>query len=129
MSTRVEYRGRVFDENTDFVAEVRDAVKGYGPSWLRSDLPHPWAVADWGEAFTGTVLHERLADAALQVIETGTRAEAEIGSVLPYEDAPNAVDRALAVLEREPDRFGREPRAFATVIWKLVSKKLLPPKK
>lgn len=56
MKTTVEYRGRIFDENSDLLAEVRDAVKGYGPPWLRSDLPQPWAVADWGQAFAGTEL-------------------------------------------------------------------------
>lgn len=122
MKTTVEYRGRIFDENSDLLAEVRDAVKGYGAPWLRSDLPQPWAVADWGQAFAGTALHERLADAALTVIETGNRDEAETASVLPYEDAPNAVARVVSVLEREPERFGSEPRAVATVIWKLASK-------
>ncbi len=121
-ATRVEYRGRVFDEGSDFAAEVRDAVKGNGPSWLRSDLPHVWAVADWGEAFHGTGLRERLADAALSVIETSECAEAEMASVLPYEDAPNAPSRVLAMLEREPERFGRNPRDVATVLWKLANK-------
>lgn len=122
MTARVEYGGRTFDESTDFVAEVRDAVTGYGPSWLRTDLPHAWAVTDWGEAVkaASSVLAARLAEATMTVIETGTREQAEIASVLPFLDATDGVRRALDVFERDPDRFGREPRAHAMVLWKVL---------
>ena len=118
----VQYRDRVFDEKTDFLAEVREAVRGMGPAWLRTDLPHPWAVSDWAQAFEGSPLAERLSDAALTVMETATVAEAQIASTLPYENARDAIPRALALWERVPDRFGAGGRAHAYVLWKLLQK-------
>jgi hypothetical protein len=120
MTSRVEYRGRVFTENSDFVDEVRDAVRGHGASWLRTDLPLPWSISDWGESFSGTELRDKISDAALTIMETGTRDEAELASVLPFEHGSDAVARVLAILEREPSRLGQEPRALAMAIWRLL---------
>jgi len=118
VTARVEYGGRVFDEDTDFLVELRAAVKASGPSWLRADLPHPWAITDWGEAVAAApVLAARLAEAAMALIESGTRDEAELASVLPYEKATDGVARALAVFERDRERFGRTPGAHAMVLW------------
>lgn len=121
--TRIDYHGRTYDDATDFLAELREAVStGAGPSWLRSDLPLPWALSDWSESLKGTSLEAKLADAALTVLETGTLGQAEAVTGLPFELAPRAVDRVLDVLEREPARLGSDPRAIPSVLWRLLQR-------
>ena len=46
-----------------------------------------------------------------------------MASVLPYEDAPNAPSRVLsAMLDVEPERFGRNPGDLAGVLWRATNK-------
>lgn len=121
--TRIEYHGRTYDDATDFLAELRHAVStATGPSWLRSDLPLPWALSDWAGALKGTPLESKLGDAALTVMETGTPQQAEAVTGLPFELAPQAVDRVVRILDHDPSRFGSDPRAIPSVLWRLLQR-------
>jgi hypothetical protein len=124
MSTRIEYQGRMYDDQTDFLAELREATRygATGPSWLRSDIPLPWALSDWAEALKGTPLETKIADAALTLIETGTAEQGEAASGLPIELAPSAVDRVRAILERDPKQLGSGARSVPGVLWRLLQR-------
>lgn len=123
--TRVDYCGRMYDEHTDFLSELREATRNApvsGPSWLRSDLPLPWALTDWAQALKGTPMEQRLADAALKLIETGTVEQAEAVAGLPFELADNAIERVLEILRREPMRLGSDPRSIPSALWRLLQR-------
>lgn len=121
--TRIVYHGRTYDDATDFLSELRAATRApTGPSWLRSDLPLPWALSDWAEALKGTPLEFKIADAALTVMETGTPEQAEVVMGLPFELAPRSVQRVLRILDCEPSRFGSDPRSIPSVLWRLLQR-------
>lgn len=114
---------QLFDESTDWLAFLRSAAnRPAAAHGLRDDLETPIALSALASDCEGTPLEEALADAALKLIESGTRLEMDTVRRLPYEKAPNAFDRLLRALETTPDRFAHEGWR-ASVFWKLFQMK------
>jgi hypothetical protein len=104
--TSLVYEGQRFDDATDWIAFVRDAINARSTYGLRSDVPDiKSALSQLGEDLKGTALAAAYRNALLRLIETGT--QWEIGQIrgLPYAEAPGAPNRILALLEDQRDRF------------------------
>jgi hypothetical protein len=121
--THVESQGRHYSEHVDFVAELREAIAdGRGAPWLRYDVPDLYAALhEWASPIVSSDLGPRFVDAVLTFIETAPVELARYAAGLPWESAPNAVERAATVLEREPARFG-DARGIAGALWTLFAK-------
>jgi len=111
--------GQVFDESTDWLEFLRTAAnRPAAARGLRDDVETPIAVSALASEFEGTQLEEALADAALKLIESGTQTEMDTVRRLPYDKAPNAFNRLLRALEKNPERFAHEGWR-ASLFWKL----------
>jgi len=121
----VESGGRSYDHNTDFLKELYATIgeKGGGSPWLRQDLPSlSAALYEWSvPILADPILGPRLSEAALTFIETAPLKIAPEAAAIPWEGLPDAVERGLRLLEKEPERFA-DPNAVGGVLWQLFLK-------
>lgn len=113
------YRGREYSAKTDWVAELREAAKyPFGPSWLRADLDVASGLAEMAEQL-GAPFNAAIADAALELVETGTKDERTAIWQLPWERATNAVERLLQLIDTDRSRLDAI-RGVPNVLWRLL---------
>ncbi len=96
----METRGRVFADDEDWVAYLRDVVAR--PEAHPEVAPMPSGLSILEAAARGTGHAPRLADAALCLLESGTDAERAVARELAMHAAPDAALR-LRVLLARPD--------------------------
>jgi hypothetical protein len=103
---QLEHCGKVFDEDTDWVRYLREAIRYDGAvPGLRDDLSLRGGLGELYEALQGTPMQAAMASATLLLFETGTRRERDIMCALPYEEAPGAKERLRRLLEQDRDRL------------------------
>jgi hypothetical protein len=95
----METRGRVFGDDEDWLAYLRDVVAR--PETHPEVAPVPAGLSTLEAAARETEHAVRLADAALSLIETGTDAERAVVQELAIHTAPDAVPRLRALLLRQ----------------------------
>jgi hypothetical protein len=94
----METRGRVFADDEDWLAYLRDAIAR--PEAHPEVAPAPSGLSALEAAARGTPQAARLADAALSLLERGTDAERAAVQELGVHAAPDAVPRLRALLAR-----------------------------
>jgi hypothetical protein len=97
----METRGRVFEDDQDWLAYLRDVV-ARPAAHPELGAPTPSGLSTLEAAARGAGHAERLADAALALLERGTDAERAAVQALALHPAPDAVPRLRALLAR-PD--------------------------
>jgi hypothetical protein len=118
--TAVLYRGRSYGAETDWRSVLREAASHeFGPSWLRPDLDVASGLADLVDQFRGTAVERSVAEAAIEIIESGNSAERVAVWQLPWEQAANAVERLLHLVETDRARLD-EVRGVPNVLWRLL---------
>ncbi|MEO8550851.1 MAG: hypothetical protein ABI678_12785 [Kofleriaceae bacterium] len=107
--TSLSYHGRVFDEHTDWLAFIRDAITGRDVTGLRDDVPDVnSSMSQLAVDLEGTDLKNSYCDALLKIVESGSDWERDHVRNLPYEDAPRGADRMLALLLYHRETFRRD---------------------
>ena len=103
---KIVHEGYEFNDDTDWAAYLRKAADT-GVVWgLRNDLELTMGLSELASALkSAPALLERLADAALSVLETGDQKAIETIQRLPYEAAPDAHDRLLRLVEQDHARL------------------------
>ena len=95
----METRGRVFGDDEDWIAYLRDVVAR--PEAHPEVAPVPTGLSTLEAAARETGHAARLADAALSLLEAGTDAERAVVQELAVHTAPGAVSRLRALLLRQ----------------------------
>ena len=109
--------GEYFYEPTDWVEFIKLAITGraFYPAFgvnLKYDYDGPdRRLDDLYKALTGTGAEVDMADATLRIIETGTTTEMFDARLGPFEEAPNAFGRILALVRDEGARL-RDAKIF-----------------
>jgi hypothetical protein len=123
---RLEHCGEVFDENTNWVRYLREAIQYEGAvPGLRDDLELRGGLGELYEALAGTPLQAAMASAALLLFEAGTRQERDIMRALPYEEALGAKERLRRLLEHDRDRLTQSD--VGGILYHLLEKNLGDP--
>jgi hypothetical protein len=118
--TSVNSLGRTYGDETGWAAVLREALNyRFGPSWLRQDLDLASALADLAEQFRGTAAERAIAEASLEIIEQGDSDERAAVCQLPWERAPNAIERLLRLIDHDRARLD-EVRGVPNVVWRLL---------
>lgn len=120
MTSRIEYRGRMFDDSTDWLDYLRDLARSPGRHGeLRDDAPTTAsALTDVASTLQDTTLFDRFADAAISLIESGSSDEIEVVHALPVGDTGGRRRRLLAAVRRRRDILGsrRAAAILATLL-------------